>query len=543
MKKAMVMAGLVLLIFSILAQQLGIDNDDGWGIGRIMILAVGLALITTGLMAFRYPEQFSKTIAKISARKHLLLAVLLVTVIYTWVSQVNAECLRNDYHYYGELASSFKNGQLYLDDQPSQALLALSDPYDYDLRVQANVEDFPWDVSLYKQKFYLYYGPLPALVLSFLSNELLSQIGDRHLVIAFAFGLFFYETLILLTFFARSLPKVPGWLVGLCVLTVGLTAPTPIVLQESRLYQVAVLGAQFFFVGGCYWIYSAITQEQINLWKIGFAAIHWALALGTRISIAPMILYAMAVAIIYMAILHKTSVREILHPIIIIGIPLCIAAASLAWYNWARFDSIFEFGLQYTLTDINYPKARDIFSVKHIGTNLYNYFVHPLRLSSHFPYLIRIEYRISNERLGGLLYVAPYILFALLPVVYGVRSMLTRKKLPSPCTARIDPEFWMLVTFAGSAIIGAITILSFWTVQLRYTDDFMPSLLLFATANVAKAYGVLEHRIKWQKLFVMVTVLFASITVIASALIAFKSDSMLFWVNLADTILRILNLK
>jgi hypothetical protein len=200
-------------------------------------------------------------------------------------------------------------------------------------------------------------------------------------------------------------------------------------------------------------------------------------------------------------------------------------------------------GLQYTLTDINYPIAKDIFSAKHIGANFYNYFVHPLRLSPHFPYLIRIEYRISNERLGGLLYVAPFILFALLPVLFGVRRVLTGNRWSSSSTGRINPEFWLLVTLAGSAIIGAITILSFWTVQLRYTDDFMPSLVLFASANVGMAYNRLADDARGRRLFSIITILFASITVVAGTLVALKADSMFFWVNLVDTLLRILNLK
>lgn len=543
LKKALIVVGCILLIFSIFAKQLGIDNDAGWGAGRIAILVSGLMLLATGLVALRYPEHWSQMIYILSTRKHLIVVVLLVTVIYIWVSQVDIKNLRGGYHYYGELAKSFKSGQLYLAEQPSQALLALSDPYDYSLRRQANVDDFPWDVSLYKEKFYLYYGPVPALILSIFSNETLSQVADRHLVLAFAFGLFIYGTLIVLKFFARSFPHAPGWLVGISVLTLGLTAPTAIMIQESRLYQVAVFGGQFFFIGGCYWIYSAITENRPRIWKLGLAGIHWALALATRISIAPMIFYGSMVAIVCIMILYKASLREMLIPVFVIGIPLLIAATSLAWYNHARFDSILESGLTYTLTDINYPKSADVFATKHIRNNLYYYFAHPLRLRSHFPYLIRIEYPVSNERLGGLLYIAPYILFALLPIFFGGRKLLAQKTLASPFTLSVNPECWLLFTSAGSALIGAIIILSFWTVQLRYTEDFMPSLLLFTTANVALGYRDLEKEVGWRKFFSLVVVLVACMTIVASTLVALKVDSLSFWTNLAETILGILHLK
>jgi hypothetical protein len=71
----------------------------------------------------------------------------------------------------------------------------------------------------------------------------------------------------------------------------------------------------------------------------------------------------------------------------------------------------------------------------------------------------------------------------------------------------------------------------------------MPSLLLFATANIALVYGTLENEARWRKLFSLVIVLFACITIIASTLVALKTDSLLFWTNLGDAGLRILNLK
>lgn len=542
-KKAMILAGCTLLLFSVFAQQLGIDNDQGWGTGRIAILVVGFALTASGFIAYRYPEQYSNVIDTLWKRWYLIVSVVLVALIYLWVSQINIEYTREHYQYYAELARSFKNGRLHLSQKPSEALLALENPYDYDLRVQANVEDFPWDVSLYKEKFYLYYGPVPALLLSVFSEGFLSQIGDRHLVITFAFGLFIYEILILLKFLARSTPQAPGWLVGIAILTLGLTAPTAIMLQESRLYQAAVFGCQFFLIGGCYWVYSAITDDRPTLWKLGLAGVHWGLALGTRSAILPVILYAAVIAMIGIFFVFRLTIRDMLLPFFAAAIPLLVAAASLAWYNQARFDSIFEFGLKYTLTNMNYLTGNDIFSARHMGVNFYNYFLHPFRLSSHFPYLFRIEYIFSSERLAGLFYIAPYIFLTLIPLALRGQVTVADRMVNYPSMASSSPEFWLLVMCAGSAVIGAITVHLFWTTEMRYIEDFMPSLLLFANANVALGYNTLENHIRRRKVFILVTVLLAVITVVASTLVALKSDSPLIWTNWGDTVLRILNLK
>lgn len=543
MKKAIVLVGLILIGFAIFARQLGIDNDSGWGTGRILILAAGLSIVAIGLIAFRFPEHFSRLTYFVLDKKYLILAAMLVAVIYAWVSQVNIKFLRTDIHYYGELAQSFKSGQLHLAEEPSAALLALADPYDYDLRTESKVEDFPWDASLYNGKFYLYYGPVPAVFLSVLSKGLIAQVADRHLVIVFAFGLFLYGLLIVHDFFARTIPNAPDWLVALCALTFGLTAPSAIMVQESRLYQVAVFGAQFFFIGGCYWAYAAMTKDRLFIWKLVLAGIHWALVLGTRVSIAPVVLFAVTSTIISIWLLYKPSLREITIPALAIGIPMLAAAVSLAWYNWARFGSISEFGLTYTLTNIDYTKAQDLFALDRIAPNFYNYFLHPLQVSRHFPYLTRIEYVTSNERLGGLLYIAPYILFALLPVILGIRMLTMQKKVSLPSLSDIRPESWLLVTSAGAAIIGSVTILSFLTVELRYIEDFMPSLLLFTNAHIGLEYSRLENRAGWQKLFIFLVVVLALLTMVASTLVALKSTSLGIAVDLIDSILRILNVK
>src|SRR5829696_3147634 len=61
--------------------------------------------------------------------------------------------------YYDWLARGFLQGQLHLPLAPSPELLALPDPYDP--RQNANYRLH--DVSLYNGRYYLYWGPLPAL--------------------------------------------------------------------------------------------------------------------------------------------------------------------------------------------------------------------------------------------------------------------------------------------------------------------------------------------------------------------------------------------
>src|SRR5438552_1240253 len=63
--------------------------------------------------------------------------------------------------YYSQLAEAFRHGQLSLLTQPKPELLALTDPYNPALNAPYRMHD----ASLYRGKYYLYFGLAPALVL------------------------------------------------------------------------------------------------------------------------------------------------------------------------------------------------------------------------------------------------------------------------------------------------------------------------------------------------------------------------------------------
>lgn len=535
--------GCILLAVAVFAKQLGIDNDDGWGTGRITLLAFGLIINLAVILSIYVPKKFAKINQIIFDEMYIIIATIIVGIVYFWVAQLNISSTQDNYNYYSELAKSFKSGQTYLAEKPSDALLALENPYDYNLRNEANVEDFPWDVTLYNQKFYLYWGPSPALLISAFTQAQLSQIGDRHLVAVFALGLFIYTALLVLLFYKRSLPNAPGWLMGLLVLVVGLTAPVTIMLQESTVYPIAVFGSQFFFIGGCFWIYLTISNNKLAVLNLIIAGIHWAFAIGTRITITPAILWSAGITIAYIYVTYKPSVKEVLISIAAIGIPLLLAVTGIGWYNWIRFGSLTETGFTYTLTGTNYTIFKKVFAVEYIGRNFYNYFFHPLHIRSQFPYLFRIEYIYTSERLGGLIFIAPFIIFALLPILSGIRKLqLTRYRF-NYFKIKSNPELWLIYTFAGSTIISMMIILTFFWTEMRYLEDFMPSLLVFTVVGIGGKFRELNHDTNLRRIFLLCIAILGIITIILSTLVALKSGSLIFWTELGNTVLKILKIK
>ena len=72
--------------------------------------------------------------AKTAAYYFLSILVLLL-VLFTYLWYFKTRNFPADNNYYSQLAISFKKGQLYLEERPSPALLALINPYNYQARI------------------------------------------------------------------------------------------------------------------------------------------------------------------------------------------------------------------------------------------------------------------------------------------------------------------------------------------------------------------------------------------------------------------------
>jgi len=116
LKKIIIVIGILVFLMAVFANQLGIDNDAGWGRGRYVLLISGLALLLFALIDYfwgvqigRFFKWLSQVIEnQISRPKRLLiasvLAVSLVSPMYFWFIQLDRQLEIREYAYYVELA-------------------------------------------------------------------------------------------------------------------------------------------------------------------------------------------------------------------------------------------------------------------------------------------------------------------------------------------------------------------------------------------------------------------------------------------------------
>jgi len=411
------------------------------------------------------------------------------------------------------------------------------------LRKINNVENFMWDLSLFEGRFYIYWGPVPSVILSLFSSELLELIWDFHLVIFFACGIFIYSALLLATVWRHSLSHTPAWLLGFLLIVFGLSTPVTIMLKDARIYEAAIFGCQFFLIGGFFWGYLAFTKEKPSLWMIGMAAIHWSLAVGTRVFVLPSVLACMSLTLFFFFKKFTwKNLREAYPVLTILAVPLAIVGGGLAWYNWARFGSIFEFGLTYQLATVDYTNFKEVFSTSRFLDNLYIYLLHPLKTLPRFPFISRIEYLNSNDRMGGILYITPYVLLLAIPMLSFATQVI--KQIPRVKAASLPlADNWLICALAASSMVSFTLLMTYYFIAMRFLEDFMPAMLLLISIEIGRSYEAVYNKNTLLWIFISITVLLGLVTIVLNTILAIPPDGVAFMLNFLNAISKLIGLR
>jgi hypothetical protein len=166
----------------------------------------------------------------------------LIVLVYAYFASAGHSGAWPSYMAYYDLqAEGFRAGHLYLAVEPPQALLEQADPYN-----PRHGHWWMWDVSLYGGHYYLYWGPLPALLQALAKSVLGIHeiIGDQYLVFAFFSLSVVFGGLLIERVARRLFPRVPEALIALSILAFGFVNPVPHLIATAGVYQAAIAGGQ-----------------------------------------------------------------------------------------------------------------------------------------------------------------------------------------------------------------------------------------------------------------------------------------------------------
>ncbi len=488
-------------------------------------------LITAGGSSGQEPSTRFFTPDMVQVVVFASLSILVAIIVYIWIISSGSWTSSSTIDY-AQLATAFQHGKLSLDSKPRPELLALPNPYNPNER--HNIR-YPKDFSLYHGKFYLYFGPVPALFLWVVKLLRPDEIGDNYIAFMFVLGMFIFQSLLIIKIWKRFFKDIPIWMLSLCILLCGLISPMPWILSQSRVYEAASTSGQFFFLVGLYFIVIAVDRESVSVGQLAIAGISWALAIGSRVTqIVPIGFVVLMVIFWVLRRSAQTKLRsKVILPLIVVGLPLVLGMAILGWYNWARFDSVFETGYSYQLAGPYLQKySHVLFSPLYLLPNLYNYLVMPPQVNTIFPFLQPVEGYgadqlstmnlppiYSSGELTGILFSAPFVLFAGIPMM----SLLSRKRNSNDQVDQENDTFlfkWLIISLLGAFLFGFAPVITFFFVETRYIADFMPSLVLLSIIGFWQGYNFLSHKSALHKLYVAIGMILIITSIVASVLLA-----------------------
>ncbi len=529
------LSGCFLIFFAVFAFELGLDPTPNWGRSRILAFSLGtLLMVVFADMRFG-PAWTEKTLGRIDTwfvgfwtklfdrlplpkalqqgnSQHVRNRLIYVSAffssfviigIYVWFATAGTWIKwPAPSSYYDWLANSFVQGKVSLDVKVDPKLLTLPDPFDFASRTQNGVR-YLWDASLYDGKYYLYWGPIPAIILA--AIKIIHPMGISDLIIAFvaAVGLLVFQTILITRIWLHFFQRLPVWTLILGIFLAGLVVPITWMINRPKIYEASVLSAQLFLMGGVYFAYIAFEKDEISAGWLALASTFWVCAIASRTIIVFAIIFF--VFFILAGVIRKHGITWTFHfnaLILALGIPMMLGAIGLGWYNFARFGSVFEFGLKYQLTSNNiYKNGNRLFSSQYITANIYNYLLNPPKEIRPFPYFratdgvddeafgLPIPELYYAEKVTGAVYVLPFMAFAFFPIMKVITKKISRKQDAHGAGWNLD---WLSLALCGGIIVEVASMLLFFYATMRYFADVTPMLILLAIVGFWTGYRAVQ---------------------------------------------------
>jgi hypothetical protein len=437
--------------------------------------------------------------------------------------------------YFDMQAEAFLNGQAALLLEPDPRLAQVANPYDYRQREQAGIST-PWDISYYRGKYYLYWGPAPALAAAGLRLITGSTVDDQFLLLGSLIGVQALSCIFLLMLRRRFFPGLQAGLLALPLLAITFTPPVLYILNRPSVYEAAIMNGQLGLIAGVLCAFTAGQSGKPARWMF-LAGLCWAYAFNSRVTLL--------VAVGFMALvfgwltLRANQTRRFQLALALL-LPLALGAAGLGLFNLARFGSPFEPGWRYQFTGDALPADPSAAtSLFYIPANLYAYLLRPLKVDGVFPFLTApwkpgfpaflpvSELYYPIEPTAGIFFASPIVLATLLsmgPILKPVWNWLTESaKVPLiSATSSERALAGVALALLGGGLLAFVPVLLFIVSSMRYEMDFLPLILLAAGLGWLWAHSALAGRSNVSRLLDWLGGLLILVTVLNGLLLGFS---------------------
>ena len=386
----------------------------------------------------------------------------------------------NVWHHYEYMAEGFLRGHTYLSVDPDPELLKLKDPYDR----AANAKLRLWDASLYRGRYYLYYGPGPAVALMIPWRVVTGRMLPQATAVAiFATAGLAGLALLLWEVRRKCFPGLSGAALGAILVVAFHAAWLPVILRRPGVWELPIVSAT-----ACLW------WALYFLWRFRESAgrIRGAVATGMALALliacrVPNVPEAGVVVLLMLLPFEDGAGGRTRRWTGALAAAALVGASGVALllYNRARFGSWLEFGQSYMLLGRN---DRDVafFNASIIPFNMWTYLSSLPQMGPYFPFLHGTWP--AGFPPGYLGYEAMYgALFAMPVHLAGIAALLwARRARPGPAVraARIT-----LAAAACSTALAAAYLFCWTGACSRYIAELFAGWTVVTSVGLMAVFG------------------------------------------------------
>jgi hypothetical protein len=395
--------------------------------------------------------------------------------------------------YYDELADAFLAGQLHLLRTPSPEMMALPDPWNPATNEQfREAPRIPGqrfqgihDLSLYDGKFYLQWGPFPALFiipLRFIAGHDLPM-GRLVLIIETISALAYAMATIKLARLT-GLPQSRRMKI-LIVLFFVLCPVWTFTLRTIAIYEAGIFFGQFCMslalLSAVVAFDEKITHGKEKLWLLALASIFLGFMVNCRSNLALLGLMVPVILYVWSRIeIQPRPIRQMIGPALALGCPAMFLLISALVYNKIRFGSFMELGQTWQLWGGYASMWENKFHYLRLGRivpNIWYYFLSPVEINLsllliHIPAAVPASDWLSPEmssiydiyvaRTSGLFILSPLTILTLFA------PLLFLKKNTNRIT---DRARWIVLLLILSGVVVGFPLLMAPAV-MRYAAEW-----------------------------------------------------------------------
>lgn len=352
--------------------------------------------------------------------------------------------------------------------EPRQQLLNLPDPWE----PEANKRWREHDLSLYKGKYYFYWGPTALLL--YWPMRLIGYPLKDPVACAIFSSLGFLGSVALLIFLLRRFSiKTAWWSEAFAILVLGLCNVTPFLIRRGIVYETAIacgfaclMNALNLLARG------GLRLGRPSVGMLAGASLLFGLSVGAR---PHFFIYCAFLLIVGWWLWRAASLTR--QTAMALFVPVTLCGVALAGYNYARFDSITEFGVSWQLPGFHNMRHYEKIAFDRVPPNLFYFLLQPPTFRNLFPYIFPdLWYNIPKpkvyllEGVTGLFPMNPFVL-----AVFAIpASAVWRRNRLLANVLLLLPAMGLCLLLFMSTLFG-----SSMRYQADYTVLFLVSSLVF----------------------------------------------------------------